>query len=405
MIILNDQQTMAKDGFIDFFRYPNHRKRWWYEISGPAGSGKTTIVRVIIDELQLKLEEVVYVAYTGKAALALRLSGVPGRTIHSIVYKATIVNVKENGMVVYVNGVPKTKMVFTKVDKLDPSIKLVVLDEGGMVEFTMAQDLLSFKIPLLVLGDLHQLPPVFGNSVFLQTPDIILTKIMRQKEGSGTIYCSQLAIYHIPINYGTYGMNRDVEVIRKSNFLNSHEMAQKYLSEADMVICGTNNMRDLLNSYIRQKIQDIHGNTVTLGDKLICRQNHWDKMLGGEYDDIALVNGLVGYCTAINKNPKNRSSYMEIDCRPDFSTNEQFTSIPIDHKYLFSPYETRKAMAGLKTDNVLFEFGNAITCHLAQGSQADSVLVFVENWTDSDYFWSWFYTAITRAKNKLVIVV
>lgn len=405
VITLNTQQAYAKDDFIDWYNHPDKRKRNWYEISGPAGSGKTTIVRHIIDELGFSDNEVAFVAYTGKAALALRLSGVPGRTVHSMVYELTVVNAREDGNLVYVNGRPKTKMVFTKKDKLDPDLRLLVVDEGGMVETTMAQDLLSFGIPLLVLGDLHQLPPVFGNGIFLSKPDVVLTMVMRQAEDSPILYIAKSAIYHMAIQYGVYGNNDEVLVIRKDKVFNSHELIKRLIYMSDMIICGTNNLRDMLNKYIRLNIQGIDSNTVTLDDKLICRQNHWDIMLGGEYDDIALVNGIVGYCTGINKNPKNRSSYMEMDFRPEFSVSRQFIDLPIDHKYLFANYEKRKQMAGIKTDNILFEFGSVITCHLAQGSQADTVLVFVENWSDSDYFWKWLYTAVTRAKKKLILVM
>ena len=55
-------------------------------------------------------------------------------------------------------------------------------------------------------------------------------------------------------------------------------------------------------------------------------------------------------------------------------------------------------------NNITFEFAHAITCHLAQGSQYDNVLVYLEHYTDSLYFSQWLYTAITRAKKKLTIV-
>ena len=45
-----------------------------------------------------------------------------------------------------------------------------------------------------------------------------------------------------------------------------------------------------------------------------------------------------------------------------------------------------------------------ITCHLAQGSQYNRVLVFVEDWGNSEFFWKWLYTAITRAKKQVIIV-
>lgn len=406
MIELTDEQEKARDDFSYWYNHPEHRKYPWFEVSGPAGSGKTTFVLECIRSMGISLDEVIFVAYTGKAALALRLSGVPGKTIHSVIYNPIVVNVRDElGQIVYVDGLPKTKMVFEKRDRLDPKIKLIVVDEGGMVAEDMARDLLSYKVPILVLGDLHQLPPVFGAGIFLQHPDAIFTKIMRQSEGSPIIYLSQLAIYHSQIYYGGYGNHNEARVIRKNDFLNDHTVASYCLSWADMCICMTNKMRDLLNKYVRERIQGIHSNTAYIGDKLICRQNHWDILLGGEYGDIALVNGLVGYCTGVNKNPKSRSSYMEIDFKPEFSTGREFRSLPIDHKYLFSQYDTRKSLGGLKTENILFEFGSVITCHLAQGSQYNRVLVFVEDWGNSEFFWKWLYTAITRAKKELILVI
>lgn len=407
MVILNDQQEAASYGACDWYHafLRGENVRAWYEISGPAGSGKTTLVKYIIRQLGLSDDQVVFVTFTGKAALALRLSGVPGRTIHSICYQTTIVNEKdEKGNVVYVNGKPKLKRIQRKVDWIDPKIRLIVADESGMIELQMGHDILSFGVPVIALGDLHQLPPVFGNGLFLRNPDSILTKIMRQVEGNPIIYLSQLAIYHQTIQYGSYGANNEAHVIRKDVFNNSHEIATKWLSWADMVICSTNRMRDFLNSYIRRNIQHISGAYIQPGDKLICRQNHWDVLLGEPYSDIALVNGLVGTCTETYKNAESRA-YVEIDFKPEFSTGPQFESLPINHSYLFAPYHERKEMNVLDTNIIPFEFGNAITCHLAQGSQAKKVLVYVENWSDSDFFWRWLYTAITRASMELCLVV
>lgn len=406
MVILNDQQERASYGACDWYHafLRGDNVRAWYEISGPAGSGKTTLVKYIIKQLGLTNDQVVFITFTGKAALALRLSGVPGRTIHSICYQTTIVNEKDvNGNIVYVNGKPKLKRIQKKVDKIDPRIKLMVADESGMIELQMGYDILSFGVPVIALGDLHQLPPVFGSGLFLRRPDSILTKVMRQVEGNPIIYLSQLAIYHQTIPYGSYGLNGEAQVIRKDLFNNSHEIASKWLSWADMVICGTNRMRDFLNCYVRNNIQGIHGNYVQPGDRLICRQNHWDILLDG-YDDIALVNGLVGNCTETYKNAESRA-YVEIDFKPEFSNGPQFESLPINHSYLFAPYHIRKEMNVLDTTIIPFEFGNAITCHLAQGSQAKKVLVYVENWTDSGFFWKWLYTAITRASMELCLVV
>ena len=51
-----------------------------------------------------------------------------------------------------------------------------------------------------------------------------------------------------------------------------------------------------------------------------------------------------------------------------------------------------------------FEFAYAITCHKAQGSEFDFVVVFDESWLFGEERDRWLYTAITRAKEKLLIV-
>ena len=62
----------------------------------------------------------------------------------------------------------KPKKVFALKEKLNKKIKLIVLDEGSMVNKEIGEDLLSFQIPVIVLGDLNQLPPVFGNPIFFK---------------------------------------------------------------------------------------------------------------------------------------------------------------------------------------------------------------------------------------------
>ncbi|MCM1220483.1 MAG: ATP-dependent RecD-like DNA helicase [Lachnospiraceae bacterium] len=405
-IILNTKQQMAKDGFLYWYYHPESRVRPWYEVSGPAGSGKTTVVRSITIELGLSDgDEILYVAFIGKAALALRLSGVPGRTIHSVVYhpiKVPAVD-KVTKEPILINGNPKMVFRFIKNETLGDRVKLIVLDEGGMVEQTMGRDLLSFGIPMLVLGDLNQLPPVFGVSMFLQKPDIILDTVMRQAKGSPILYLSDLARLGYQIQYGEYGENSEVQVVRKRDFLSSHEFAQAMLRDQDMVICGTNNMRDNLNDYIRSHMYGKEGPMVEVGDKLICRHNYWTTLLP-KNPDIALTNGMVGYVEYVNKRPSRITGKVEIDFQPEF-TNDIFRGLPIDRKYMFDPYEKRRNVMTFGDDKFIFELGYCITCHLAQGSQGDSVLVFVESYEDSDYFRKWLYTAITRAKKRLILVM
>lgn len=398
---LNEMQKVASTKFQYWYNHPESRTRPWFEISGAAGTGKTTVVKHIIASLGIKDEDIIFMAFVGKAALALRLSGVNGRTIHSVLYdSSTKILRDENGEVVYDdNGKPKLETIFTKVNKLPDHIKLLVVDEGGMVDSKMGRDILSFGIPTLVLGDLNQLPPVFGTSLFLNTPDVILNEIMRQSKDSAIIYLSQLATHGIGIPLGSYN-NGECRVIRKN------QLTDTDVREADLIICSTNRMRDVINNYTRKYIYGIDAQVVVPGDKIICRKNCWGTILPDDSFgiNIALVNGMIGNVTKVNRNTPSATIDMMIDFKPEFS-NTSFKDVPINSSKMFEPYHIRKIGNTRYIDYVVFEFGYCSTCHLAQGSQYDNIIVYVDGaMSTTDYFCRWLYTAITRAKKKLTLV-
>ena len=380
-------QQVAVDMFVEWYKHPEKRYRPWFEISGAAGTGKTTVVKYIIQELGLNNEDVAFVAYVGKATLALRQNGLPAKTIHSSIYDLTKLRKLDD------DGVPYMAEEFVKKEHLPYNLKLIVVDEAGMVGGKIAEDLLSYNIPVIALGDLKQLPPVMAQRMFLKEPDVELNEIMRQAKDSPIIYLSQLATNGIDIPYGIYGGNECI-VIPK------HKLTDNHLKESDIVICGTNSMRDTINAYMRSRIQDIHSNHITIGDKLVCRQNRWGISLN---DDISLVNGLIGYVDGVYRDAGKAD--MLIDFRPEFS-NEVFHKIAISHSYPFMKYQERQQQNIRFLNGTAFEFGNAITCHLSQGSQYDTVLIYNESSSNSSlYQRQWLYTAITRAKKKLYLVM
>src|SRR6516164_9283522 len=69
--------------------------------------------------------------------------------------------------------------------------KLIVIDECSMVDGELARDLMSFAVPLLVLGDPAQLPPIQGGGFFTDAqPDAMLTEVHRQAQNDPIVRLS-----------------------------------------------------------------------------------------------------------------------------------------------------------------------------------------------------------------------
>ena len=137
---LTDDQTSAIRAAVNW--YKNRRKvQQVFQINGLAGTGKTSIIPYIIDDLGLDPErDVVFGTYTGKAASVLRKKGIPCRTIHSLIYE----------LVKTEKGTPVWKL----NEESDVRFaRLIVLDEVSMIDKKMASDLLSFGKPVIVIGD------------------------------------------------------------------------------------------------------------------------------------------------------------------------------------------------------------------------------------------------------------
>lgn len=367
----------------------NNQTKQVFEIAGPAGTGKTTIIFMLASELGLDVDkEVLFCAYVGKAALNMRMHGIKAKTIHSAMYDLVESKQKmdDDGNIIIDNN----KMIFRKKEFLDHNIKLIYIDEGSMIDEKMRDDILSFGIPVIVTGDLNQLPPVFGKSGFLQNPDVILSEIMRQKKDDPIIYLSYLARTSKPIPYGRYG--------KRCFVISQDQITDKMLSLSDIIICGKNDTREKLNNHIRQNILGIKSKLPIQGDRLICRKNNWLLNL----DDISLINGLSGKCVNnIDLRSFNGKSF-RMDFQPDFIENAYFSNIEVDYEFLNTPCSSNKRVSEFNGNK--FEYGYSITTHLSQGSQYNKVLFYYEKIGDKNIQMRQLYTGITRAKDMLILV-
>lgn len=433
-VVLNSQQEEAVKLIQDWFE--NQTNKMIFTLSGSAGTGKTFLISYIIENiLKLSEDEVAFIAYTGKAASVIaQRTGRETSTIHRLIY-----NPVEVEKIIKLSGSEQ------KVKKIEflkkPSIgmyRLIVLDEISMVDQHILEDLMSYGIKTLCCGDMAQLPAIVKQNNLLESPDYNLTKIMRQQGDSVILKLAEMAKNGVSIPIGNYG---DAIVVQKESL--SNEDLGKILLKADQVICGTNKTRIQLNNFIRQlKGIDIDRFKLPLkGEKIICCSNNYEVFLDKErrYN---LVNGTIGYCET--DTVSKEKSLGVIDFKPDFiseiTEDVVFdTGIFLDGVFKYEPHskaiETldgkilpkisfkKDAMDDLDTlknkisdfieakvsavEEVVinqFEFAYAISCHKSQGSEWDNIVIFDEKSIfrkDAD---KWLYTAITRARKKLIIL-
>lgn len=391
-IELNEDQIF---GIYDAENWWHKQEKQVFEISGGAGTGKTTMILYLIEKLGLKLENVLFVAFMGKAVSVLSKHGLPAKTIHSTIYKyVKEPEYDENGKKVRTET-GKVKMKLTKQLKANVGkhIKLIVIDEGSMVSKDIAEDLLSFGISVIVLGDLNQLPPVFGNPYFLNKPDVVLRKIMRQAEDNPIIWLAQEILNGHRLRTGVYG---------HSAVVNRDELNSANFDQTDICLTGTNELRYMTNKFYRESLYRIERlDYPHMREKIICRKNNWSKEVDGFY----LTNGTTGIVSHIEKSSCNGKT-MIMDFKPDFTKNS-FKNIKFDYRHLNAKFgEEDDPFMALDSDINKIEYAYAITVHSSQGSQWERVLLmgerFMNNLQDHRRF---MYTGITRASEMITIAI
>ena len=365
-------------------------------ISGYAGTGKSTLVKFIIEALDVDTSRVCYATFTGKAAEVLRKKGNKNAcTLHRLLY----------------DHFPRPGGGFFRRIKPRIEYDIVVVDEVSMVPKEMIDLLFTHKCYIICLGDPFQIPPIDKDTDnhLLDHPHIFLDEIMRQATESEIVRLS------MDIREGKYlhtFSGNNVKIVERKDCVSG------MLTWADQVITAKNVTRTTFNNQIRQILG--RGPQPEHGDKVVCLRNYWEDL---SMEGDALVNGTIGYLhfpedkiiTFPRFTKVSVSSITAIESDIYTDSGDYYPGIISDKKMIITnevslDWRDTYKLGKFKTrlgDIIPKEmaYGYAITGHKAQGSEWDKVLVYEENFPfNTEEHARWLYTSITRASDKLVLI-
>ncbi|WP_316859052.1 AAA family ATPase [uncultured Cohaesibacter sp.] len=343
-----------------------------FRLFGYAGTGKTTLARHLAEGVD---GHVLFGAFTGKAAHVLRQKGCAGAsTIHAMIYRPDTSDDEERE-----DDVPA--FVINR-DSPAHDADLIIIDECSMVDEMLGSDLLSFRKPVLVLGDPAQLPPVSGGGYFTDAdPDVMLTEIHRQARDNPIIRLAQDVREGNTIDYGDHG---SVQVIGRRS------LDTDLVLDADQVLVGRNVTRQKYNKRLRE-LQGFELPYPEVGDKLVCLRNNHQK---------GLLNGGIWM---VDKVTSRKGKEIKVRVSPELGQDGGGRVALKLPKMLFEDHEGELPWSVRKKGDA-FDYGYALTVHKSQGSQWNDVMLFDESWAFRENQQRWLYTGITRAAERLTIV-
>jgi exodeoxyribonuclease V len=290
---------------------------------------------------------------------------------------------------------------YMRRSKLDRPYALLIVDEASMVSDDLLETLRSFHVPILAVGDHGQLPPVRGQGSLMRAPDIRLEKIHRQAAGNPIIALSERVRKTGSIDDAledgkafTILSQRNLDALLQRTYTPAMLGTDAILQTG--IIASTNKGRCAINETVRETL-GLSGEPPRQGEVLVCLRNA-----------PPAYNGM--RCLLM----EDARQITSIKLAASLSFVEDGFTLPgvamcglqfFEEKTL--DYEALQGQ-GLSFSRAggLYDFGYALTCHKAQGSQFDDAIVVMENlqWMSRDDRTRWIYTAITRAAKRLIVV-
>ena len=422
-----------------------------FQLSGYAGTGKTSLVSALVNTLSEINVHIVMLAPTGRAAKVLsQYSGRKAYTIHKWIYR-----------VYSKDGVRK----FVRRENKD-SHTLFIVDEASMISAqgslndlvgnSLLDDLLEFVYlgdsnRMLFVGDDAQLPPVHADESPALDADYLksaynvnvfgarLTDVVRQSLDSGILYNATQV--RDKINAGDFFLpifsGRPFEDFKRIQGGEMEELLNTLYNDHDsdeiVLVTRSNKRAFQFNNAVRSRVL-FRENVIATGDYIMAVKNNYywlDELSEAGF----LANGDIMEIMSIHKQEELYGFHFadvtvrlcdypdhpnvdikiileSLDCDGPSLSNEAnqklYYAVAEDYTEILNP---RARFMKIKNDPYLnavqVKFAYALTCHKTQGGQWKHVLIdqgyLPDNTIDKEYL-RWMYTAVTRSTEKVYLL-
>lgn len=422
-------------------------------VHGYAGTGKTTLLKTIVETLSEANMSSCLLAPTGRAAKVMaQYTGKPASTIHKKIYRQQKADVLSKFALAF-NMQPRTVFFVDEASMLSTEYAEQAMFGSGM----LLADLFSFVFnnngcKLVLIGDSAQLPPVglphspalqqdYIFQTFLkQTQSAQLTQVLRQAESSA-ILKNATGIRNCIASMGSatemtnvpqLQQAADIQAISGADLLGELEHSYDTVGCEDcIVITRSNKQAYRYNEGIRRSIL-WQESRIAVGDMLMIVKNNYfwathvtdvDFIANGDsakvlklgaYENLygfSFVNArllLIDYNVEIEAKLLLETLESEAPALTHEQSHSFYNEVLADYADVGNKRKVYEEMKKHEYFNALqVKFAYAVTCHKAQGGQWKHVYIdhgFLPKESINGDFLRWLYTALTRATEKVFLV-
>src|SRR5690554_4579845 len=424
-----------------------------FMLKGFAGTGKTTIIGTLVNQLWQTKRKAVLLAPTGRAAKVI--SNYSGRSAHTIHRHIYFPKRDKAGGMKFVLAPNKHKNTIFIVDEAsmisDTASDSKIFDNGSLLDDLLMYVYSGHNCRLILIGDTAQLPPVnltlspalnentLSLNYNMEVKTLELNEVVRQQLDSGILFNAtslreQLASeFTDEFRFDIRDFKDIVRLVDGYEIQDAINQAYSQVGKEETAIIVRSNKRaNLYNQQIRGRILFLENELATGDYLMVVKNNYFWLETSSEAGFIA--NGdivkvleifafkqLYGFRFAEVKvqmvdypNMKPFETVLMLDTLdsnspslPYEDSNRLYQQVLLDYQDETSKYKKFLKVKKNKYFNALqVKFSYAVTCHKSQGGQWDTVFVeqpYLPNGIDREYL-RWLYTAVTRAKEKLYLI-